>query len=70
MISPAVDHYGIVVSPHLNFDHFINHISDGLQVRAAAIRSPIGDVELAHLMCLPRLMKKAIKMKQKNTKIK
>ena len=54
-ISPAVHHNGVVAGTPLDFAHLLNHISHGLQVGAAAIRGPIGDVELAHLLCLTRL---------------
>ena len=53
--SPAVYHSGTVSSPPLDFAHLINHISHSLQVRAAAVRGPVGDVELAHLMHIARL---------------
>ena len=53
--SPAVYHNGTVASPPLDFAHFINHVSHSLQARAAAIRGPVGDVELAHLLGTARL---------------
>ena len=53
--SPAVHHNGVVAGTPLHFAHLLNHISHGLQVGAAAIRVPVGDVELAHLLCLTRL---------------
>ena len=52
-----MDHNGLVISPHLHFDHFVNHINHSLEVRAPAIRSPVGDLELVHLMSIPGLHK-------------
>ena len=43
-----MDHNGLVLSPHLHFDHFVNH-NHSLEVRAPSIRSPVGDLELVHL---------------------
>ena len=54
-ILPAVHHNGVVAGTPLDFAHLLNHISHGLQVGAAAIRGPVGDVELSHLLYLTRL---------------
>ena len=45
----------MVAGPDLNFGDLINDINDSLQVVAAAIRQPIQDVELVHLVCLSPL---------------
>ena len=57
-IVPAVHHNGLVASPPLDFGHLLNHISHSLQVRAATIRSPVGDVELAQLISTVGLQRK------------
>ena len=38
----------MVAGPHLDLDHLFNDVSDGPQVRAHPIGSPVHDVELAH----------------------
>ena len=43
-------HNGLVASSPLDFGHLFNHINHSVQARAATIRSPVGDVELAHMM--------------------
>ena len=53
--SPAMYNNGLVACAHLYFDDIINHVSHSLDVRAAAIRCPVGDVELGHLMSLVSL---------------
>ena len=45
----------MVPSPPLDFANFLNHISHCLQVTTAAVRGPVSDVELIHLMRLARL---------------
>lgn len=40
----------MIPSPPLNFGHFLYHIRDGLKVGAFAIGSPVGDLELSHLV--------------------
>ena len=55
MCIPAMDCDGVVASPPLDFSHFINHGSHCFQIRAFPIRSPIGDLELVHLMHLTKL---------------
>ena len=52
---PAVYYNGPVASPPLDFYHLFNHICHSFQVRAATIRSPVGDVELVHLISIARL---------------
>ena len=52
---PAVHHNSLIASLPLDFGHLINHISHSSQVRAATIRSPVGDVELAYLTSIARL---------------
>ena len=42
-------------STNLHFDDIINHISHSLNVSTAAIRGPVSDVELTHLLSLLRL---------------
>ena len=56
----AVDDNGVVPSPPLYFGHFLNHISDGLEVGAPSIGCPVGDMELSHLVSFLRLHKKNI----------
>ena len=56
----AVDDNGVVSSPPLYFGHFLNHISDGLEVGAPSIGCPVGDMELSHLVSFLRLQKKNI----------
>ena len=56
----AVDDNGVVPSPPLYFGHFLDHISDGLEVGAPSIRCPVGDMELSHLVSFLRLHKKNI----------
>ena len=52
---PAVYYDGLVASTNLYFDDIINHISHSLNVSTAAIRCPVSDVELTHLLSLLRL---------------
>ena len=54
-IIPAVDCDGVIASPPLYFGHFINHGSHYFQIRAFPIRSPVGNLELVHLMHLTKL---------------
>ena len=54
----AVYHNRLIASPPLDFGHLFNHISHSSQVRAATIRSPFGDVELAHVMSIVGLQEK------------
>ena len=53
--SPAMDHNGVIASPHLYHDDLLNDISDCFGVRAPSIRLPVHNVELCHLVGLPRL---------------
>ena len=53
--SPAVDQDGVVSSSPLNLPYLFNDIYDCLDVARAAIRSPVEDVELIHLMGLVSL---------------
>ena len=46
---------GLVASTNLYFNDIIDDISHSLEVSTAAIRSPVSDVELAHLLTLTRL---------------
>ena len=55
LASPAVDHYGVVASPPLSPGHLFYHTSDTAEVRAAAIRTPIGHVKLYSLVGLAQL---------------
>ena len=50
-----MDHNGVVSSLPLDLGHLCNHGSDTGQVRAAAIRAPVGQVELNHPVSLARL---------------
>ena len=52
---PAVDHNGLVFSPHLNFGHLLNDICHSSQVGTAAVRTPVCDVELFHPATLTTL---------------
>ena len=52
---PAVNQYWVVSSSPLNFGHLLNDISEYFQVRAGAIRRPVGHMELGHLMGLQEL---------------
>ena len=54
----AVYHNRLIASPPLDFGYLFNHISHSSQVRAATIRSPFGDVELAHVMSIVGLQGK------------
>ena len=54
---PAMDYNGVVASLSLNFGNVINHSNHILHVRKLIPSSPIGDVELAHLMSLNKLLK-------------
>jgi len=54
---PAVHHNTLIASLPLDFGHLFNHISHTSQVRAATIRSPVGDVKLAYLTSIARLQK-------------
>ena len=53
--TPAVDHDGLVAGPPLHLPHLLNHVRHSLEVRTAAIRAPVGDVEQGHLMSLVSL---------------
>ena len=53
--SPAMDHNGVIASSHLYHDDLLNDISDCFGVRAPPIRVPVHNVELCHLVGLPRL---------------
>ena len=57
-IMPALHHNSLIASPPLDFGQLFNHISHSSQVRAATIRSPVGDVELTQLMSIVGLQKK------------
>ena len=50
-----MDHNGVVSSLPLDLGHLCNHGSDNGQVGAAAIRAPVGHVELNHPVSLARL---------------
>ena len=50
-----MDHDGAVSRPNLDFGHFIDDISDGLEVRTFPVWSPVNNVELGHLVGLTRL---------------
>ena len=50
-----MDHDGVVSRPNLDFGHFIDDISDGLEVRTFPVWSPVHNVELGHLVGLTRL---------------
>ena len=50
-----MDYNGVVASPSLNFGDVINHSNHILHVRKLIPSSPIGNVELAHLMSLIKL---------------
>ena len=52
---PAVHHNGPVACFALHLGHFVNGIDNSLHVGALSIRSPVLDVELSHLVGLPRL---------------
>ena len=52
---PAVHHNGPVACFALHFSHFVKDSNDSLHVGALSIRSPVLDVELSHLVALPRL---------------
>jgi len=54
---PAVHHNSLIASLPLDFGHLFNHISHSSQVRAATIRSPVGDMELAYLTSTVELQK-------------
>ena len=41
---PAVDYDGMVASLHLDVSHLSHHTSDGTEVRALPIRTPVGHV--------------------------
>ena len=43
---------GFVASSNLNFNDVIGDIGDCLDTGAAAVRSPVGDVKLVHLLHL------------------
>ena len=51
--SPAMDHNGVVASPHLYHDDLLNDIGDCFGVRAPSIRVPVHNVKLCHLVGLP-----------------
>ena len=55
---PAVHHNTLIVSPPLDFGHLFNHISHSSQVRAATLRSPFIDVELAYVMNIVGMQEK------------
>ena len=50
-----MNHNGVVSSLPLDLGHLYNHGSDTGQVGAAAIGSPVGQVELNHPLSLARL---------------
>ena len=52
---PAMYHNGPVAGFHLDSSHFFIHLSHSTQVRAATIRTPVGDMELDNLMGTARL---------------
>ena len=52
---PAMDYNGVVASLSLNFGNVINRSNHILHVRKLIPISPIGNVELAHLMSLIKL---------------
>ena len=52
---PAVDHNGVVSTFPLDISHHFDHICHNFEVRAVAVGSPVGDLELAHLMSLVTL---------------
>ena len=63
---PAVHHNGPVACFALHLGHFINGINNSLHVGALSIRSPVLDVELSHLVGLPRLESESITQRQIN----
>ena len=48
-------YYGLVLSPELDFGDVRNDVSHSPQVGAAAIRCPVGDLELLHPVTLSSL---------------
>ena len=67
---PAVHHNGPVACFALHLGHFINGIDNSLHVGALSIRSPVLDVELSHLVGLPRLESESITQHQINKQYK
>ena len=59
---PAVHHNSLIASLPLDLGHLINHISHSSQVRAATIRSPVGDMELAYLKSIVELQEGNIQL--------
>jgi len=55
---PAVYHNGLVACPPLDSGHFLNRPSNSTRVEAVTVKSPIGDVELVHLLGTARLWKR------------
>ena len=50
--SPAVDSDGMVASPPLDLGHLLHHTAHTVELPTAPIWSPVGDVELTHLVRL------------------
>ena len=51
--SPAVDSDGMVASPPLDLGHLLHHTAHTVELPTAPIWSPVGDVELTHLVRIP-----------------
>ena len=51
-----MDYYGIVASSPLNGRHLIYDTGDSGQVRAAAMGTPVGHLQLNHLVALGQLL--------------
>ena len=54
--SPAVNHNRMIASLPLYFSHLRNHICHCLEVTTTAIRGPVSDMELCHLVRLASLI--------------
>ena len=57
-----MDQDGFVAGLNLHFNDLINNISHSLDVCAASIRSPVGDVELTHMM-YPMILRECLMKK-------